>query len=108
MLRRVGANLAHATRRLAARAALPRDGGLWLCLRLAAPLDESPAPQLSLDWSPSLLDVLEILDAAADDPQIDGVLLELAGATLGWSRVQSLRRALGRVRECGKPVAVWA
>jgi protease-4 len=108
MLRRVGANLAHATRRLAARVALPRDGGLWLCLRLTAPLDEIPAPQLSLEWSPSLLDVLEILDAAADDPQIDGVLLELAGATLGWSKVQSLRRAVSRVRQCGKPVAVWA
>jgi len=108
ILRRVGANLAHAARCLAARASLPRDGGLWLALRLSAPLDEMPAPQLSLDWNPSLLDVLEILDVAAGDPEVDGVFLELVGVTLGWSKVQSLRRAVGRVRECGKPVVVWA
>jgi protease-4 len=108
ILRRVGANLAHAARYLAARAWLPRDGGLWLSLRLSAPLDEMPAPQLSLDRNPSLLDVLEVLDVAAGDPEVDGVFLELVGVTLGWSKVQSLRRAVGCVRERGKPVVVWA
>ena len=108
ILRRVGANVAHAARCLAARVSLPRDGGLWLSLRLSAPLDEMPSPQLPWDRNPNLLDVLEILDVAAGDPEVDGVFLELVGVTLGWSKVQSLRRAVGRVRERGKPVVVWA
>ncbi|HEY5657345.1 MAG TPA: S49 family peptidase, partial [Myxococcota bacterium] len=108
ILRRAGANLAHATRCLVDRAALQRGGGFWLALRLAPPLEEFSIPRFPFEGSPSLLQVLQLLDAAASDPDVDGVLLELAGAPVGWSKVQSLRRAVGGVRRCGKPVVAWA
>ena len=80
ILRRAGANLAHATRCLVDRAALQRGGGFWLALRLAPPLEEFSIPRFPFEGSPSLLQVLQLLDAAASDPDVDGVLLELAGA----------------------------
>jgi protease IV len=107
MLRRVGANLARAGRRALARASLPRRGGFWLALRVDS-VEELPAPRLSQEPSPGLLDLLGGLDAAAGDPDVDGVFLELVGSPGGWSKALSLRRALERVRACGKPVAVWA
>lgn len=106
--RRAASNLARAVRRLFARTALPTDGGFWVSLRLAPPLDEVPTLGFGREPAPSLLQVLEILDAAAADPDVDGVFVELAGAPSGWSKTQTLRRALCAVREAGKPVVVYA
>ena len=107
--RRAAANLAGAARCLGARAALPPRTGLWLVVRVSAELDELPPPPLP--WSRetlSLLGVLTTLERAAADPQVDGVLLRLSGASPGWSKVESLRRALGRLREAGKTAVAYA
>ena len=58
--------------------------------------------------APSLFELLEILDTARRDPQVDGVLLRIRGPLHGISRVLSLRRAVQAFREAGKPVAVYA
>jgi protease-4 len=107
--RRLGHNALRAARQTAGRLALPRGAGFWVRVRLAPPLDEQRLPALPFQREAplSLLDVLEILEAAAQDPQVDGVLLRLDGAPHGWAKVLSLRRALERVREAGKPVAAW-
>jgi protease-4 len=107
---RFAANLGRAGRRLIARAALPRGAGLWLLVRLAPPLDELATPRLPFrpDGSLALLEVLETLERAASDPQIDGVLLRFSGPPLGFAKALSLRRAVEGVRAAGKPVAVWA
>jgi len=109
LVRRLGHNAAHAARRVAERFALPADRGFWLLLRLAPPLDEQRPPPLPFqrDTGMSLLDALQILDAAAADPQLDGVLVRLAGAPGGWSQATALRRALLRVRESGRPVVAY-
>lgn len=105
---RAGANLARGFRRLAARAAL--RPGFWVVVRLRADLDELGRPHLPFgrEEGPRLLDVLETLEAAADDPEVDGVLLRIHGSPRGWSVLLSLRRAILRVRERGKPVAAFA
>ncbi|MBW2233825.1 MAG: signal peptide peptidase SppA [Deltaproteobacteria bacterium] len=107
--RRLGHNALRAARQTAGRLALPRGAGFWVRVRLAPPLDEQrpPAMPFQREAPLSLLDVLEILEAAAQDPQVDGVLLRLDGAPHGWAKVLSLRRAVERVREAGKPVAAW-
>ena len=106
---RAGANLAHAARRLFARAALPRDEGAWLLVRLAPSLEEHAAPRLPFaqEGSLTLLELLETLERAASDPQIDGVLLRFSDASLGFANALSLRRAVEAVRAAGKPVAAW-
>jgi protease-4 len=107
---RVVANGARAARALFARAALPRDQGAWLVVRLAGDLPELPAPRLpfAAEGALGLLELLRTLERAAGDPQIDGVLLRFSGASLGFSQALSLRRAVDAVRAAGKPVAAWA
>ena len=108
--RRAGANAARGARELFARSALPRRGApAWLALRLGPGLDDLPAPYLPLARAsgPGLLPALAALDAAARDPWIAGVSLRFAGPIGGFSRVASLRRAVDRVRESGRPVVAW-
>jgi protease IV len=107
---RLGANLARGVRRLLARAALPREKGAWLLVRLAPPLDEPAPPRLPFgsETSLTLLELLEAMQRAAADPQIDGVLLRFSGVQLGFAKALTLRRAVEHLRAAGKPVAVWA
>ncbi len=108
--RRLAANAGRALRRGIGHAALPRRRGFWVRLRLSPPLGELRMPPWPFagELPQSLLEVLEVLETAARDPQVDGVLLHLAGAPRGWSRVHAVRRAVERVREAGKPVAAYA
>jgi protease-4 len=110
VLRRIGANLARGARRLTARFVLPRRGGVWLMLRLGAPIDELAAPTLPFGERPllGLLDILAVLEAAGRDARVAGVVLRFEGPVGGPSRALSLRRAVDRVRAAGKPVVVWS
>jgi protease-4 len=105
--RRAIARAAGSLRRSWARRALPRDR-FCLTLRIAAPLAELPSPLRGRGEPGSLIETLVLLDAAARDPRVAGVLVHLGSAQSGWSGVASLRRALASLRERGKPVAVYA
>jgi protease IV len=55
-----------------------------------------------------LRDLLDVIDAAADDPKITSVLLlldDMDGA--GLATLHEVAAALGRLREAGKPVIAW-
>lgn len=108
--RRAGANLGRAARRALAQAVLPRGAGVWLVIRLGPGLDEMAVPRLPFhrEEGLSLLEVLETLESAADDPRIDGVLLRFSGTPAGWGKLLSLRRAVESVRERGLLVAVFS
>jgi len=109
MLRNAGANLVRSARRLAARAALPRRGAAWVVVRLSPHTEEIAPPRLPFARTSTLglLDVLETLEAAADDPRVAGVLLRFLGPLEGWSQVLSLRRAVEQLVERGKPVVAY-
>ena len=109
--RRLGANLARGARAALARPALPRRGApAWLVLRVGPGLDD--AAPVRVPWArpaaTGLLAALAALDAAQRDPWVAGVLLRVRGPLGGFSRVLSLRRAVDRVRESGRPVVAWA
>lgn len=106
--RRVAANGARALRRGAGRLLLPR-GRWWLRLRVPSPLPELVAP-VFLGREPllSLMDVVQILRAAASDPRVAGVMVRFEGPIGGLAKAQALRRALAEVREAGRPALVWA
>ena len=91
VVRRAGANVAVAARRGAAWMALPAEGTFWLSLRLGAPVEELVTPGLALSRPPrlSLLEVLTTLEAAADDPDVGGVVLRFTGRVGGLSRALS-------------------
>jgi len=108
--RQVAGNLARAARCLVDRTALPRRDKFWLELRLTGPIEELPAPNPPFGRGPSasLLELLETLATAAEDPQVHGVLLKLSGPLHGMSRSLSLRRAILDLRERGVPVVAYA
>ena len=109
VLKRAGANLSRAARRIAVRTALPREGGVWVVVRLEPPLPDLSSPRLPFGPSPpmGLLDALASLEAAATDPRVAGVVLRFRGVLQGWSHALSLRRAVLRLRESGKPVVAY-
>lgn len=108
--RRLGSNAARAARQTLSRSLFPRGPGTWLLLRLAPPLEEERQPTLpfSRESHPSLLEVLLTLHTAGEDPNVDGVVLRLAGAPHGWAKVMAVRRAVQGVRARGKAVVVYA
>jgi len=110
ILRRTGGDLVRVARRVLGRATLPRRDGFWLVVELSGSLEESRVPYSPFGQrpAPSLFELLEILDAARRDPQVDGVLLRISGPLHGFSRVLTLRRAVQAFRAAAKPVAVYA
>jgi protease-4 len=105
---RMGANAVRLVRRGVGHFALPR-GGIWVRVRLAPPIEDLMPPVLfrRRDHALSFLELLQVLEHAAADPQVDGVLIRLEGVRRGLGRILSLRRAISRVREAGKPVVVY-
>ena len=88
---------------------VPRE---WLVLRLDRGLTEasttSPWLEEMLQRPGTLASALECLRLASEDPRLQGVLLKLGRGYLGWAKVSALARALGRLREAGKRVVVYA
>lgn len=56
--------------------------------------------------TPDLVTLLAGLRSAREDPDLGLVLLDVHGLSAGWSRIQSLRRALLALRAAGKRVWV--
>lgn len=56
-----------------------------------------------------LWSLLQILRRAGADPRIAGLFLDAgaAGPGLGWSKAESLRRAVGEIRAAGKPTVAF-
>ncbi len=56
----------------------------------------------------SLLDIIDIIDEAAGDPHIDGILLNIKGIKLGIASVEEIRNRLIEFRNRGKIVVAYA
>lgn len=57
-------------------------------------------PLTTFEW-------VTVLDKAAEDPTVSAVLITVDNPSMGWARVEELRRAVFRVRDAGKPVIVY-
>ena len=77
-------------------------------IRITGGISEVPA---RLSWPrgerSSLYDIEAALRRASDDRNIDGVLLDLAEVRIGWSKAESLHRAMRDVRASGKATLVF-
>lgn len=85
------------------------SGGRWEELTLTdegEPQERAEGLAALFADRPSALEVLAALDDAADDADIDGVLLKLRGLSLGWARLAELRASLLRLKDAGKKVVV--
>ncbi|HTO08085.1 MAG TPA: signal peptide peptidase SppA [Myxococcota bacterium] len=78
-----------------------------LVLELEGDLDEAPPRDLLSQLTargPALPTVLLLLDMAAADARLDGVLVHIQALKIGYARLQELRDALAAVRSSGKRV----
>jgi len=78
-----------------------------LVLELEGDLEEEPPRDLIAQWTargPALPTLLLLLDMAAADKRIDGVLVHIKALRVGYARLQELRDALAQVRASGKRV----
>lgn len=86
---------------------LPRRGR-WLTFSLVGDgtLETTPENLLEefFDEPPHPSLVLAALHRAAEDPEVEGVVLRLRGLSLGWGRIEELRQAIMRLRNGGKQV----
>jgi len=74
-------------------------------IKVKGSLPESPgAPGLFGDLEQNLSDMTSRLDRAAQDEDIQAVLLRLRNPSLGRGKVQEIRAAIARVRKQGKRV----
>lgn len=80
-------------------------------LHLSGELVETPAEDpfgLMGGQGVSLLDLMDVLEQARKDPQLDGVILTLGELMFGAAQVEEVHQALVRLREAGKSVRVHA
>lgn len=69
---------------------------------------DNPFTQLSLGPVLTLREAVEALEAAGEDPRIQGLIARLGVGELGIAQVQELRQAIGEFRETGKFAIAFA
>lgn len=81
----------------------------YLVLRLEGEVREQPAGEIPLPWFEAqtpwtVLEIRQMLERAAGDSRIKGLLLETGGAELGWAKAQEIRGEIVKFAAKGKPV----
>src|SRR5262245_31188033 len=81
-----------------------------LALELEGEVEDEPPRDLLAQWNargPALPTLLLLLDMAAADARIDGVVVSVKSLRIGYARLQELRESLAKVRGAGKTVVAY-
>lgn len=76
--------------------------GKWILLELTSPLSELPASGLFSTPSESFIELLLKLDQIANDPDIEGVVFNIAEPQLGYAQLWELRQSISNLSQQGK------
>lgn len=89
---------------------VPRNTILEIDLErgLVEHVPEDPFARAMMDAATDLRDVVDGLEAAADDDRVVGLFVRLGSAPMGMARIQEVRDAVARFRESGKPAVAFA
>src|SRR5579862_1796003 len=68
---------------------------------------EIPLPFFQEQSPMTVEEVWEMLQKAAADPRIKGILFEPRGLSIGWARMQELRSEIVQFKKSGKPVVTF-
>lgn len=83
-------------------------GLAWLELSGTPTEQPSPFAWLGLDDSDTLRSLVERIDEVAYHDDVPGLVIRMKDAALGVTQIQELGQAMGRVRESGKKVHLFA
>lgn len=96
----------------ACAATLTRDAGATVGLiEIEDELHEREAPLASIfgaEGFPTLRKMIQTIDDATADPELDAIVLRLRGASLSATQVEELGSAIDRCRASGKKVHIFA
>ncbi|MBI3279167.1 MAG: signal peptide peptidase SppA [Acidobacteria bacterium] len=92
------------------RPTIPSDG--TLVLRLDGEIPEKapveiPIPFIGAKPPLTVFDIWSVLNHAAADPKIKGLVLITGHPGMGWGKAQQIRESLVRFRKSGKPVYAY-
>ncbi len=95
--------------RLASKTTADTPAESMLVLRLEGPLTEQPGDELPLPWleaqAPlSVIEIRQMLERAAGDSKIKGLMLETGSLGAGWAKVEEIRGQVESFKKSGKPV----
>ena len=95
--------------RMATKTAPEIAGDSFLVLRLEGEINEKPAEEIPIPWLEqhtawSVIEIKQVLDRAAKDGKIKGLLLDDGRAGMGWAKAEEIRMALVEFKKSGKPV----
>ena len=81
----------------------------YLVLKLEGGVQEHPADEIPIPWldqqSPwTVLEIKQVLEKAATDSKIKGLMIETGGAEMGWAKAEEVKMALATFKKSGKPM----
>ncbi len=78
-------------------------------IRLAGDLDESPVAAESLfgTGTENFKMKLERIQKAANDPELQGIVIQFDGIVGGWAKVEEIRRVIAAAKKAGKKVYAY-
>jgi protease-4 len=81
----------------------------YLVLKLDGAIQEHPADEIPIPWfdqqTPwTVIEIKQVLERAATDTKIKGLMVETGGASLGWAKAEEIRMALAAFKKSGKPM----
>lgn len=95
--------------RMATKKAPEMAGDSFLVLRLDGTIGERPGDEIPIPWleqqTPwTVIEIKQVLDRAAKDAKIKGLLFEGGRTSMGWAKAEEIRMALIEFKKSGKPV----
>lgn len=100
--------VAFALVRMAGKSVPDTPAESFLVLKLEGEVGERPVGEMPIPWleqsAPwSVIEIKQMLERAATDTKIKGLLVETGGASLGWAKAEEIRAAFAAFRKSGKP-----
>jgi protease-4 len=88
------------------------EQGSVLTVRLRGDIPEHVGTQFTVDWirsgpPPTLLDLRNALEKAAEDDRIAALALQFSGLGTGWAKAEEIRYGIEKFKESGKPVVAY-
>ncbi|HEX5042223.1 MAG TPA: signal peptide peptidase SppA [Candidatus Polarisedimenticolaceae bacterium] len=69
---------------------------------------DEPIPALLSGKKPTVVDLVEVLQRAAGDDRVAGVVAKVGSSGMGLARLQEIRDAVVAFRKSGKPAVAWS
>ncbi|MBM3759100.1 MAG: signal peptide peptidase SppA [Acidobacteria bacterium] len=98
--------------RMASKSVPDTPSESFLVLRLDNEIQETPAEEIPIPWFDqqtnwTVIEIKEVLEKAATDTKVKGLMIETGGGGMGWAKAEEIRMAISAFKKSGKPVHAY-